>query len=76
MYRISIFRLANANAAAIQISYGIAYIKGFPLPTQMTDIVNACSDAYGYGKIDFIAYFDIDSPNAYTSENLPAFAIY
>ena len=70
------FDWQNANAAAIQISYGIAYIKGFPLPTQMTDIVNACSDAYGYGKIDFIAYFDIDSPNAYTSENLPAFAIY
>ena len=70
------FDWQNANAAAIQISYGIMYIKGFPLPTQMTDIVNACSDAYGYGNIDFIVYFDIDSPNAYTSENLPAFAIY
>ncbi|MBQ8671798.1 MAG: hypothetical protein IJ525_04670 [Alphaproteobacteria bacterium] len=70
------FDWQNANAAAIQISSGIASIKGFPLPTQMTDIVNACSDAYSSGYIDFIAYFDIDSPNAYTSENLPAFAIY
>ena len=70
------FDWQNANAAAIQISSGVQYIKGFPLPTQMTDIVNACSDAYSSGYIDFIAYFDIDSPNAYTSENLPAFAIY
>ena len=70
------FDWQNANVAAIQISSGISSIKGFPLPTQMTDIVNACSDAYSSGYIDFIAYFDIDSPNAYTSENLPAFAIY
>ena len=70
------FDWQNANAAAIQISNGIQYIKGFPLPTQMTDIVNACSDAYSYGYTAFVVYFDIDSPNAYTSENLPAFAVY
>ena len=65
------FDWQNANAAAIQISNGVTYIKVFPLPTQMTDIINACSDAYGYGNIDFIVYFDIDS-----SKSEDSFAVY